>query len=149
MRHSTDIAELRRLPGQTKLMPLKGVLKRVPLRRKSPLQNQRGFGLVVALFAIVILAMFGVLAARYIFTTSISSTEDYLWAQALYAAEATAHRQILYNDGGGAGGFVAPVIQNVTSTVTDNFGGVGLPATVMVQGEINGISRIIAVKYIL
>jgi hypothetical protein len=130
-------------------MPLKGVLKRVPLRRKSPLQNQRGFGLVVALFAIVILAMFGVLAARYIFTTSISSTEDYLWAQALYAAEATAHRQILYNDGGGAGGFVAPVIRNVTSTVTDNFGGVGLPATVMVQGEINGISRIIAVKYIL
>jgi hypothetical protein len=116
------------------------------------LASQRGFGLVAALFVVVIMGLFGVLAARYIFTTSISSAEDYLWAQTLYSTESTVHRQILYHDGGGSGLFVAPVIQNVTTTVrSDIFPGAGAPASLEVEGEavVVGIIRIIEVKYIL
>jgi len=118
------------------------------------LPDQRGFGLVAALFAVVILALFGVLAARYIFTTSISSAEDYLWAQTLYSAESTAHRRILYHDNGASttGGFVAPVVQNITTSVaTDTFLSATAPAILAVQGFVpaSNITRVIEVKYIL
>lgn len=140
---SNYIAELSRRTTHTKLMPL---------RCKRPVQNQDGFGLVAALFAVIILAMFGVLAARYLFTTAISSAEDYLWAQALYGAEAAAHRQILAHDGGGTGGFVTPlIIQNTTCTVTsDSWSGSGVPATITVRGRAGSdITRIISVSFIL
>lgn len=116
------------------------------------LGNNRGFGLVAALFAVVILALFGVLIARNVATTTVASAEDYLWAQALYSAESTAHLMILYHDvGGGFVGAPNPVIQDVTSTVTDGWGGVGNPSTLSVRGEIVGtdISRTVEVKYIL
>ncbi|MDF1577943.1 MAG: hypothetical protein P1P81_05795, partial [Desulfobulbales bacterium] len=110
-----------------------------PSNSKPPLRDQRGFGLVAALFVVVILAMFGVLTARYIFTTSVSSAEDYLWSQALYAAEAAAHKRILYHDGGGAGGFVAPVVQNITTTVvSDTFVAAGNPAALAFRGRFSG-----------
>ena len=114
--------------------------------------KERGFALVAALFTVVFLALFGILAARYLATTGISSGEDYLWAQALYAAEASAHRRILYHDGGGGGAFVAPVVESVTtSVVIDTFSAAGAPATLATEGTVPGMNiiRRIEVKYIL
>ncbi len=65
------------------------------------LHNQDGIGLVAAIFLIVVVAMFGVLIARYTMISSQSSAEDYLWAQALYAAESGAKLRILEHDDGG------------------------------------------------
>ena len=91
--------------------------------------NKRGIGLVTAIFAIVILSLFGLLVARYTVTTQTSSAEDYLWAQALYSAESTMRLNILRNDGGG---------------------GLAGVATIRVQAiHPTGISREIEVKYIL
>jgi len=63
--------------------------------------EQAGFGLVTAIFVIVILALFGILAARYVTLTSISASEDYLAAQALYSAESAARLKIMCFDKGG------------------------------------------------
>ena len=63
--------------------------------------EQSGFGLVTAIFVIVILALFGILAVRYAALTSISASEDYLAAQALYAAESAARLKIMCFDKGG------------------------------------------------
>lgn len=112
--------------------------------------GQGGFGLLAALFVVVFLALFGVLAARYLATTAISSSEDYLWTQSLYAAEAAAHRAILVHDGGGGGAFVAPVVQNITTVInTDTFVAAGTPATLEVEGNVPtmNVRRVIQVKY--
>ncbi|MBU0482349.1 MAG: hypothetical protein KKG47_14750 [Proteobacteria bacterium] len=124
------------------------------LKTNTPtiLRDQKGIGLVAAMFAVVILALFGVLIARNIATTTVASADDYRWAQALYSAEATGHLTILYHDGGGGFGAAPnPVVQNVTSTIIENWGGAGNPSTLSVQGSITGttISRTIEVKYIL
>lgn len=123
-----------------------------PEYRRLPPLGQGGFGLIAALFAVVFLALFGVLAARYVGTTSLASSEDYLWTQALYAADATAHRAILFHDGGGGGAFVAPVVQNITTTVDVDtpFPFVaGTPATLQVTGSVPvmNIRRVIQVRY--
>lgn len=123
-----------------------------PNNRLLPPLGQDGFGLIAALFVVVFLALFGVLAARYVATSSLASSEDYLWTQVLYAAEATAHRAILFHDGGGGGAFVAPVVQNVTTVVNvDNFVAAGTPATVQITGSVPvmNIRRVIQVKYLL
>jgi hypothetical protein len=113
--------------------------------------NDRGMGLVAAIFIIVILAVFGMLIARFTSTTSVTSVEDYLWAQALYSAEAAAQLRILNHDGGGNwGGFSYPVINNFTITpVTDSFSGAGSPATLDVLATRATVVREIQVKYIL
>lgn len=152
MCHNNEIAESGRLSDQTDERGRETLRLTTWRHKKSPLANQGGFGLVAAIFAMVILALFGVLAARYIFTTSISSAEDYLWTQSLYAAEAAAQRRILYNDGGGTGAFVAPTIQNIiTAITTDTFTAAGSPAVLAVRGTVPGsdITRVIEIKYIL
>lgn len=126
-----------------------------PENRLLPPLGQGGFGLIAALFVVVFLALFGVLAARYMATTSLSSSEDYLWTQTLYSAESTAHRVILFHDGGGGGPLVPPlVVQNITTTVDVDtpFPFVaGTPATVQVTGSVPvmNIRRVIQVKYLL
>lgn len=67
------------------------------------LRNQEGVGLITAIFVIVVVGMFGVLIARFAMISSMSSTEDYFWAQALYSAQSSAQIAILYGDGGGIG----------------------------------------------
>ena len=113
--------------------------------------NEKGMGLVAAIFIIVVLAVFGVLIARFTTTTSVTSVEDYLWAQALYSAEAAAQLRILNHDGGGNwGAFSYPVINNFTITsVTDNFSGAGNPATLAVRADRANIVREVQVKFIL
>ncbi len=72
------------------------------LRRfTAQLQNEKGFGLIGVVFIIVIGAMFGLLIARNIMTSSVASAEDYLWTQGIYAAESGVQLKMLYNDGGG------------------------------------------------
>jgi type II secretory pathway pseudopilin PulG len=114
-------------------------------------RNEKGFGLIAAIFVIVILAMFGLLVARYTTTSSVSSVEDYLWAQALYSAESAAQLQILNYDGGGNWvTFAFPTIADFTITpVADDFDSAGTAATLSVRANRNEISREIEVKYIL
>lgn len=117
------------------------------------ISEEKGFGLVAAMFAVVILALFGVLAARYISTTAVTSAEDFLWSQTLYSAESNAHLRILFRDNGGNFGGIPPnpVIQNVTSNITENWNGIGNPSTLNIQGTIPGmnISRTMEIKFIL
>ncbi len=132
-----------------------------PLRYKSPLVNDHGFGLIAAIFVIVILALFGLLTVRYVSTTSVASAEDYLWAQGLYAAESAAQLKILCRDNGGtwgggancaAGTYPDPTVAEFSTTaINDNFGGVGNPSLLRIMANINNlnINREIEVKYIL
>lgn len=66
--------------------------------------NEKGIGLITAIFVIVIVAMFGSLIARYLTISSVSSAEEYHWAQALYSAQSAAQVAIVFQDGGGSGG---------------------------------------------
>ncbi len=115
------------------------------------ISNKQGFGLISAIFVIVILALFGLLVARFVATTSITSSEDYLWSQALYSAESAAQLRILYNDGGGSGVLVQPKIGQFSISENDNFPGPGSPAVLRIEATIAGlgISREVEVKYIL
>ena len=118
----------------------------------APLANRRGIGLITAVFAIVILALFGLLIARYTVTTQTSSTEDYIWAQALYSAESVTRLNILRHDnGGGAGCAVNPTVgQLPTIIVSDTFTAANLPATIGVQAiHSTKVSRTVEVKYLL
>jgi hypothetical protein len=120
----------------------------------APLANHRGIALITAVFAIVILALFGLLITRYTVTTQMSSAEDYLWAQALYSAESTMRLNILRNDGGGNfTGVPIPLVGQIPTqiiTPPTAFNGVGNPSTIRVQA-IHGtnVSRTVEAKYIL
>jgi hypothetical protein len=72
---------------------------------RNPIKNQEGIGLIAAIFLIVVVAMFGVLIARYTMISSQASAEDYLWSQALYSAESAAQLRILEDDDGGPAGW--------------------------------------------
>ncbi|PLX49039.1 MAG: hypothetical protein C0613_09175 [Desulfobulbaceae bacterium] len=121
-------------------------------RAGKVLQNQDGIGLIAALFIIVVVAMFGVLIGRYTMISSQASAEDYLWAQALYAAESVTQLRILEDDGGGnwpAGWSATPTINNITTTLVG-------PSPLDPAGDILKIratatratvSRIIEVRY--
>ena len=121
-----------------------------------PLANRRGFALITAVFAIVILALFGLLIARYTVTTQLSSAEDYLWAQSLYSAESVMRLNILGDDGGG--GIAAPVTPLVGGITTEfpaggpafAFTAPGTTVTIRVRGfHGTGVSRTVEANYIL
>jgi len=124
----------------------------------APLANRRGIALITAVFAIVILALFGLLIARYTVTTQLSSAEDYLWAQSLYSAESVMRLNILGDDGGG--GITTPVIPPVEGIKTElvevpagtpfAFTDPGTTVTIRVRGYHDiGVSRTVEAKYIL
>lgn len=120
-----------------------------------PFANRRGIGLITAVFAIVILSLFGLLLTRYTVTTQMSSAEDYIWAQALYSAESTMRLNILRNDGGGSlpakPALVNPAIGQIPTTIiTDDFTAAATPSTIRVQAiHGTGVSRTVEAKYIL
>lgn len=132
---------------------------RPDLLRRRPTMDQRGFGLMTAVFVIVVLALFGLLIARYTQISALSSAEDYLWAQAIYAADTTAQRTILFHDAGGGGGAYPgnPTVAGFTTSRTivgGTLGGAGTPTTIRVLASqpispTETISREIEVKYIL
>lgn len=95
--------------------------------RKSlsqPVRNERGIGLITAVFVIVIVAMFGTLIARYTTISAVSSAESYHWAQALYSAQSAAQIAVLYDDGGGTGGENLAVVSGFTVSTTNIVSGV-------------------------
>jgi len=121
----------------------------------APLANRRGIGLITVVFAIVILALFGLLIARYTVTTQLSSAEDYIWAQSLYSAESVMRLNILRNDGGGdlpaQPAQVNPTVGQIpTAIITDNFAAAATPATIRIRATHGtGVSREVEAKYIL
>lgn len=80
--------------------------------------DERGVGLITAIFVIVIVGMFGALIARYMVISSVSSAEDYHWAQALYSAQSAAQIAILFNDGGGTGGENLSMVADFSTSAT-------------------------------
>lgn len=110
----------------------------------SHLDNERGIGLITAVFVIVVVGMFGALIARYAVIGSVSSAEDYHWAQALYSAQSAAQVAILYNDGGGAGSKNLTTVAGFTVSVANIFGGVRAGAAKTVGGT--AIQRTVEVR---
>lgn len=113
--------------------------------------NQKGIGLIAALFVIVILALFGLLITRYTMTTSVSSAEDYLWAKTYYAVESGIRLRMLEDDGGGnwAGWTGYPLVDATTITeVSSSLQPIGQPSSIRAQGNKNDIVRELTVKYV-
>lgn len=79
------------------------MLKMFRKNKRNPVSNQDGAGLIMAVFVVVVMGMFGLLISRFSSVGALSSSEDYFWAQALYSAQSAAQVHILYNDGGGTG----------------------------------------------
>ncbi|MEA3547029.1 MAG: hypothetical protein U9R66_05135 [Thermodesulfobacteriota bacterium] len=115
------------------------------------LNNEKGIGLLGAIFVIVILALFGLLIARYTQTTSVSSAEDYLWAQALYSAESGIRLRMLEHDEGGNwsswSGY--PDVKNFSvSEVSSSLQSPGNPSFIRAKASRNQIVRELEVKYV-
>lgn len=114
-----------------------------------------GFALVIALFLIVILSVFGLVAARHTIATQAASAEDYLLAQALHSAESGLRLNVLYRDGGG--GLVAvpsPQVGNFSTSVeTDSATAVSEIGTIRIirvrADHPAGVSRAVEIKYLL
>ena len=118
---------------------------------KKLYSNQRGIGLVAAIFVIVILALFGLLIARYTKTTSISSAEDYLWAKTYYAIESGIRLRMLEDDGGGnwSGWSGYPTINGTVITeISSSLLAPGQPSSIRAQGSQHDIIREVGVKYV-
>jgi len=98
------------------------------------LRNERGIGLITAIFVIVIVGMFGTLIARYATLSSVSSAESYLWAQALYSAQSAAQITVLYDDGGGTGSESLSTVSGFTTNTLPIVSGVRAEAERSVNG---------------
>jgi len=113
--------------------------------------NQNGIGLIAALFVIVILALFGLLIARYTMTAAISSSEDYLWTKTYYGVESGIRLRMLEDDGGGnwAGWTGYPLVDGTTITeISSSLQPIGQPSSIRAQGIQNDIVRELTVKYV-
>ncbi len=114
--------------------------------------NQKGFGLIVAIFVIVILGMFGTLIAKFTTLGSTESAEEYLWAQALYSAESAAQLRILTHDGGTGwdGSANSLTIEQFKITIPkDTFTNRNTSATLVIQATRTNVSRRIEEKFLL
>ncbi|MCF6291404.1 MAG: hypothetical protein L3J03_10475 [Desulfobacterales bacterium] len=116
-------------------------------------KQQHGFSLIAALFVIVILALFGTLISRLVAINSISSSEDYLSAQALYSAESAARLKIMCQDGGGTygGGSTCrsyyPAIGELSTSGTYTVAATGYMSLRVIAGWNGAITREIEIKY--
>ncbi len=116
------------------------------------IDNQKGFGLIVAIFVIVILGMFGTLIAKFTTMGSTEAAEEYLWAQALYSAESAAQLRILTHDGGNGwdGSANSLVIEQFKMTAPkDTFTNRNTSATLVIQAARINVSRRIEEKFLL
>jgi len=114
--------------------------------------DQNGAGLVVAVFVIVIMGMFGTLIVRYAATGASMATDEYLWAQAMYAAESAAQLRILYHDRGNTGGPAFPLTVegfSIPTPIIDTFdlNDRNKPASLKLKATRIGVSREIELKY--
>lgn len=109
--------------------------------------DDRGIGLITAVFVIVVVAMFGTLIARYATLSSVASAEDYHWAQSLFSAQSAAQVGILYRDGGGIGTFSLSTVSGFTTTVADIPGGVRSSASKTLNNS--NIERVVEIRFSL
>lgn len=100
------------------------------------LKDQTGIGLITAIFVVVIVAMFGLLIARFSMIGATVSVEQYLWTQALYSAQSAAHTSILYGDNGGSGSNSLSSVAGFSVSAANIPGGGGVRATA--SRDING-----------
>jgi len=113
-------------------------------------RNESGAGLIMAIFVIVILGLFGTLIARYTMIGATESVEEYLWAQALYSAESAAQLRLLTHDGGVGPAFPLSIEQfTVPAPDPDDFSARGIPATIRVKASRLGVQRKIEIMYVL
>ena len=114
--------------------------------------NNHGFGLIAAIFVVVILAMFGLLIARFTGTSSIQAAEDYLWSQALYSSQSGIRLRILERDGGGNFGvFTFPIVSQFTlqEIIPPTLHQApNQPSTIRLSASRGNIVRILEVKYV-
>ncbi len=118
------------------------------------INNQKGFGLIVALFIIVVLGMFGTLIAKFTTIGTTEAAEEYLWAQALYSAESAAQLRILAHDGGGNGAWNGTansltVEQFKMTAPKDTFSALNTSAILVIQAARINVSRRIEEKFLL
>ncbi|HIJ91726.1 MAG: hypothetical protein OEV91_06675 [Desulfobulbaceae bacterium] len=113
-------------------------------------RNESGIGLIVALFLIVIVGLFGTLIARYAMIGATAAAEDYLWTQALYSAESAVQLRLLTHDGGNGPAFPL-VIQGfgVPAPDPDSYSGRGIPATMRVRATRLNVRRTVEIKFVL
>ncbi len=119
------------------------------------IKNEKGAGLIMAIFVIVILGIFGTLISRFTIIGATESIEQYLWAQALYSAESAAQLRILSHDS--SNGLTFPyTIEEFTipepAAVDDTFLPDKIrvqPSTLKVEATRVNVSRKIEVKYML
>ena len=123
------------------------MLKTFRERALAPLGNEQGIGLIAAVFVVVVVGMFGTLIARYATFGSVSSAEDYQWAQALYSAQSAAQVAILYDDGGGSGSESLTSVAGFSVAINNIAGGVRASAEKTVGGT--AIHRAIEVRVAL
>ncbi len=102
-----------------------------------PIRNNHGIGLISAIFIIVIIGMFGLLLSRYVMTHSVSSAEDYLWAQALYSAESSVKLRLLQEDNSGL---------NVTDSSIQGYVSLHTPIITDSLDRPDGIVRVVATR---
>ena len=113
-------------------------------------RNERGIGLLVAIFVIVMVGLFGTLIARYTLIGATEAAEEYLWAQALYAAESAVQLRLLTHDGGNGPAFPLQIEQfAVPVPAPDDFAARGTPATLRVEASRLEVKRKIEIKYVL
>ena len=113
-------------------------------------RNESGVGLLLAMFVIVIVGMFGTLIARYAMIGATAAAEDYLWTQALYSAESAVQLRVLTCDGGD--GPIFPLtIQGfaVPTPNPDSYTARGIPATIRVQASRLEVRRTVEIKFVL
>jgi uncharacterized protein (UPF0333 family) len=110
-------------------------------------RNQKGMGLIAAIFVVVVVGMFGSLIARYASVSSLSSAEDFASAQALYSAQSAAMVKILFNDGGGGGVHNLTNVAGFSVSATDITSGV--QANAEKQIEKTKVHREIVLRVVL
>ena len=118
------------------------------------IRNQKGFGLMIAIFVIVIMGTFGTLIAQYTAISFTESSEEYLWGQALYSAESAAQLRILTHDGGGSGGWNGTpgsltIEQFDITAPIDTFTVSTTSATLAVQATRVNVTRKIEINFLL
>ena len=111
--------------------------------------DNRGIGLITAIFIIVVVASFGLLLSRFVITHSTASAEDYLWAQALYSADSIIKLRLLQEDNASLAVTDSSIMGYTTTQTPDPLTALSNPGVLEVVAEQGLVSRTVQVNYTL